>query len=203
MRIGIDIDGVLTNIEQFSLDYFSKYCVEKNINYRIGRPSYFLYDTFNVSEDIEDDFWNEFIFYYAQQSLARPFASEVIKKLKEEGNEIYILTARWLTNQNDEIGRKMQSLVKSWLDNNNIMYDRLIFSKANKEKKTDEVLKYKIDLMIEDSPYNINELAHITRIICYDTSYNKKCEGKNITRCYSWYDIYKTIKSSNDFKIME
>ena len=33
MRVGIDIDGVLTNIEQFVIDYISKYCVENNIEY--------------------------------------------------------------------------------------------------------------------------------------------------------------------------
>ena len=36
MRIGIDIDGVLTNIGQFVIDYTSKYCVENNIEYTIG-----------------------------------------------------------------------------------------------------------------------------------------------------------------------
>ena len=36
MRIGIDIDGVLTDIEQFVIDYISKYCVENKIKYNIG-----------------------------------------------------------------------------------------------------------------------------------------------------------------------
>lgn len=40
---------------------------------------------------------------YATNEKARPFAAEVIKKLKEDGNEIYIITARWLTNRDDYI----------------------------------------------------------------------------------------------------
>ena len=40
MRIGIDIDGVLTNMEQFLIDYLSKYCVENNIKFNIGIRSY-------------------------------------------------------------------------------------------------------------------------------------------------------------------
>ena len=36
MRIGIDIDGVLTDIETFWLDYGSKYCVENNIPLNIA-----------------------------------------------------------------------------------------------------------------------------------------------------------------------
>ena len=31
MKIGIDIDGVITNYEQFLLDYGSKYCYENSI----------------------------------------------------------------------------------------------------------------------------------------------------------------------------
>ncbi len=195
MRIGIDIDGVLTNIEQFSLDYFTKYCVEHNIDYKIGKPCYELNEIFNVDEKITDDFWTEFIFYYAENEKPRVFAKEVIDELKKSGHEIYILTARWLTNKNDELGKKMRQTVETWLKKNNIYYDKLIFSKADMEKKVDEIREYKIDLMIEDNPSNIKELAELTKIICYNTTYNLECRGKNITRCYSWYDILKVVNA--------
>ena len=32
MRIGIDIDGVITDIERFIADYGTKYCIENNMN---------------------------------------------------------------------------------------------------------------------------------------------------------------------------
>ena len=48
MRIGIDIDGVLTNVEQFSIDYFSKYCFENNIEYNIGE-SHYNYDFYTLN----------------------------------------------------------------------------------------------------------------------------------------------------------
>ena len=44
--------------------------------------------------------------FYAKHEPARPFASEVIKKLKNDGNEIYIVTARWLSNREDKVGAK-------------------------------------------------------------------------------------------------
>lgn len=193
MRIGIDIDGVLTDLEQFSIDYFSKYCVENNINFNIGTSDYYISKTFNVSIEKEDDFWNKYLESYAINEKARPFASEIIKKLKQDGYEIYIITARWLTNREDEIGDKMRKIVKKWLAENEIIYDKLIFSKASNEGKSQEILENKIDLMIEDSPNNINELSNIIPIICYDAGYNKNCVGDKITRCYSWYDIYAKI----------
>lgn len=193
MRIGIDIDGVLTDLEQFSIDYFSKYCVENNINFNIGTSNYYISKTFNISIEKEDDFWNKYLESYAINEKARPFASEVIKKLKQDGHEIYIITARWLTNREDEIGDKMREIVKKWLTENEIIYDKLIFSKGSNEGKSQEILENKIDLMIEDSPNNINELSNIIPIICYDAGYNKNCVGDKITRCYSWYDIYAKI----------
>lgn len=195
MRIGIDIDGVLTDVEQFTIDYLTKFCVENKIEYHIDfeKSDYDAFKTLNITEEQEDNFWKEYIAFYATKEQARPFASEVIKKLKQEGHEIYIITARWLSNREDKLGEHMRNLVKNWLKEQDIFYDKLIFSKAKKEKKKEEVKEYKIDVMIEDNPNNIKELARLIPIICYDTSYNRKCESKNIIRCYSWYDVYKKI----------
>lgn len=193
MRIGIDIDGVLTNIERFIIDYLSKYCFENNIKYKVGASSYHVSEVFNISEEAEEGFWREYLEFYAKNEKARPFSAEIIKKLKKEGHEIYIITARWLTNRDDAVGENMRKIVKKWLVENDIVYDKLIFSKAEKERKDEEILENKIDLMIEDNPNNIIDLSKVTEVICYNTGYNTNCKGKRITRCYSWYDIYEKI----------
>ena len=204
MRIGIDIDGVLTDIEQFVIDYISKYCVENKIKYNIGDYDYNYSKTFNITDEQEENFWNEYLEYYAVNEKARPFAAEVINKLREDGHEIYIITARWLTNRDDDLGNRMKEIVKNWLHENKILYDKLIFSKALKERKSQEIIEHKIDLMIEDSPNNINELANIIPVICYNAEYNKNCIDNKIIRCYSWYDIYSNINNldcySNNLK---
>ncbi len=194
MRIGIDIDGVLTNLEQFVIDYITKYCVENGIKYNICNSNYDYCKTFNISKEQEMEFWNQYLESYAINEKARPFAAEVIEKLRKEDHEIYIITARWLTNRDDVMGEKMRKIVKNWLCENKIQYDKLIFSKESKERKPKEIIENKIDLMIEDSPNNIKELSNIIPVICYNAEYNKDCKGDRITRCYSWYDIYAKIK---------
>lgn len=194
MRIGIDIDGVLTNIEDFIIDYLSKYCFEEGIKYNIGASSYYISEAFNISEEAGDGFWNKYLEFYSINEKARPFAAEIIKRLKDEGHEIYIITARLLANKDNEAGKKMRKIIKSWLDKNNIIYDKLICSKALKERKDEEILKHKIDLMIEDNPNNIMNLSNIIPVICYNSGYNRECEGEKIIRCYSWYDIYNKIE---------
>ena len=113
--------------------------------------------------------------------------------VKQEGNEIYIITARWGTSKDDEKGNKMRETVIKWLCEYKIPYDKLIFVKSSNERKSDEIIENKIDIMIEDNPNNIIELSELIPVICYDASYNKDCENKNIIRCYSWYDIYRKI----------
>ena len=82
-------------------------------------------------------------------------------------------------------------MVRNWFKNNELYYDELIFSTVNKLENCRE---NNIDIMIEDSPHNIKQLAEFLSIMCFDTRYNKDCEGKNIIRVYSFYDIYEKIK---------
>lgn len=192
MRIGIDIDGVLTDIEQCQLDIGSKFFFEKYNKKIENANGYELKEIFDVDEKLDDEFWKEYLYDYAENEPARKYTDEVIKKLKEDGNEIYIITARYLSDKDDENGNRMRSAVINWLKKYNIYYDKIIFSP---EEKLDICLKNNIDLMIEDKVDNINKISKYIPVICFDARYNQECKGKNIYRCYSWYDIYAKIKN--------
>ena len=115
------------------------------------------------------------------------------EKLKEE-NEIYIITARgsFLSHSADVMTiEENRNIVLNWLKKNEIHYDKIIFSP---EDKLDICRQNNIDLMIEDKPKNINTISSEIPVICYHANYNEQCNGKNIYRCYSWYDIYRKIK---------
>lgn len=57
MRIGIDIDGVLTDIEQWQLDYGSKFYYEKYRKNIVNFKGYETTDIFNVDQRYDDEFW--------------------------------------------------------------------------------------------------------------------------------------------------
>lgn len=190
MRIGIDIDGVLTDIERFQIDYGSKYCFENNIGEITNPNGYRVFELFGNDKTLNKQFWNQYREIYGIKEKIRPFAAEVISKLKKDGNEIYIITARYFTNENSKKGEETRNIVKNWLKDNNVVYDKLIFSGENKVHICSE---NKIDLMIDDSVDNVNNISTIIPVICFDARYNKECKGKNIIRCYSWYDIYAKI----------
>lgn len=191
MRIGIDIDGVLTNVEQFTIDYKTKFCYESNLTYRIKPNEYDDAKAFCISEENSERFWNKYIKYYATEYRARDFASEVIKNLKEDAHEIYIVTARNEYGLTGEDYGKMKEFVKEWLKNNNIYYDKIVYTQ---ESKLPYCVGNYIDIMIEDKPENIKEISTKIPVLCYNCSYNAHIKGKNITRVYSWYDIYNKIK---------
>ena len=191
MIIGIDIDGVLTNLERFQLDYGSKYFFETENKININPNEYEIIDIFNATTENDDKFWKEYLEFYAKKEPARRFASEIIKKLKNDGHQIYIITARFLTDRDDYLGKKMRLIVKKWLKNNKIIYDKIIFSQEDKKNICKE---NNVDIMIEDAPKNIVELSEVLpKVICFDALYNREIAKDNVIRCYSWYDIYSKI----------
>ena len=191
MNIGIDIDGVLLDLERFAIDYGTKFCIEENLNLKINIQEYWEKLKFSWTEEQENKFWNKYIIKYFKQYQPREFASEIIKKLKKEGNKIYIITARNEEGLPQEEYGKSQEITKTWLNENNIEYDKLIFTPDS--EKLEQCLKNNVEIMIEDSPTNIKNISEKIPVIKYNCSYNENILGKNIITTYSWYQIYDII----------
>ena len=143
-----------------------------------------------MKRNLDDEFWRKYLFEYSTKEKARKFSNEITRKLHEEGNEIYIITARVLTDKNTLEGEKMRNIVKNWLKQNNIHYDKIIFAP---EDKLEICKENNIDIMIEDKVENINNISKEIPVLCFNASYNKSCIGNNIYRVYSWYDIYYNV----------
>lgn len=197
MKIGIDIDGVLTDIEQWQLDCGGKFFSKLNKSV-VNKDGYEITEIFNVSEELDSQFWNKYLYEYVTKEPSRKYASEVIKKLKDSGNEIYIITARYLTDRNTEDGQRMRQIVIDWLKQQNIIYDEIIFAP---EDKLQICLENNIDVMIEDKVANIEKISSRLPVICFHAGYNKHCKNDNIYRVYTWYDIYNLINGGKICKI--
>ena len=90
MRIGIDIDGVLTDYERFVADYGAKFCTEHNIPYSIKPEHYDEGKVFGWTEEQEYDFKTKYLGTCFAKATIKNGAKEYIHQLKEEGNKIYI-----------------------------------------------------------------------------------------------------------------
>ena len=186
MRIGIDIDGTLTEIDKWTLA-----CGQKE-GYQVKQYAYDAKDTFALSKEEADYFWDKYLDLLFTQVEVKTNASEVIKKFKEKGHEIYLITAR--SNLDIPISKSnkldVARITIDWLKKNDIYYNHLEMACFNKDIYC---IKNNIDIMIEDSPTNIIKVSKVIPVICMDCSYNKNIYGPNIKRVYNWNEIESII----------
>ena len=104
MNIGIDLDGVLTNFNEFCINYGTKFASEIGQGKIINPRGYESIEIFSWSEQTDIEFWKRYKEKYSTTEPARPFAKEVLDKLKEDGHKIFIITAR--SNEFKEIEEK-------------------------------------------------------------------------------------------------
>jgi len=183
MKIGIDIDGVLTDLHSHWLGMGSKFCYEHHIEANFDPTQYDHTNMFGITEEQAKNLYQHSFHPYINTTPARMGAKEVMQALKEK-HEIYIITAR----DNDEQTR--QETI-TWLEKNEIPYDHIAFPGENKLPYCKE---NQIELIIEDSPANIQMLSKEIPVFCYYTPYNAHVEGKNITTVYTWYDIASKLE---------
>lgn len=189
MRIGIDIDGVLTNMYEAIINNATRFCYENNIEYKINQTEYNEDKMIGISKLNVEKFWNNYLAKYVQEYAIREGATEIVSKLGET-NEIYIITARNEEGLPKELYGTMQNMTKTWLQKNNIKYDKIIFS----QDKLTTCVENNVDIMIEDCGETIEKLSKKIKVMCYDAPYNKNVQGDNIIRVYSWFDIMKKIE---------
>ena len=195
MRIGIDIDGVINNLEGYYKELGAKFCYENNINTAIRPNEYKARNIFSWSRQTEVSFYKK---YYSililTDKFLRAYADEAIQRL-HTNNEIFIITSRIEADVPPGINLTMKDITEQWLIKYNIPFDSLIFSPKN---KLPVICELNLDWMIEDNPEFFHNLPSIsTKFICFDTSYNKDIQNKQITRAYSWYNVLQIIEASD------
>lgn len=198
MRIGIDIDNVISNFNEELLKEYIKHDKElRNTGIINENPEYIGRGMFDWIEDEEKSFYIDNIERIVKRLNVKDGAKEYIDKLKEDGHSIYIITGR----DNGEYSNPY-NMTKEWLDNNFIYYDELILTNAyknDKHGKTEKCLENHIDIMIDDSVHICQDCIenNITTLLM-DTPYNKQVD---MPRVYNWEDIYEFISNYKREKI--
>ncbi len=184
MNIGIDIDNTITD----TLPKLKAYC--KKYNDEIGRTDLIMHENGYSSYNLYD--WNKeenmsFCVKYLEeavmQATVKPKAREVIEKLKLDGHTISIISSRVTP-----MFKTPYETTEKYLRENGIVYDKLLVGSINKLQVCQE---NKIDIMMEDEPHYIKELAEIIPVIVFEYGYNKECNGKNIIKVNNWDEVYE------------
>ncbi len=191
MNIGIDIDDTISNTYEIMFNDAQKYTIEKlGRNGQIYKENLkthmYCKEMHNWTDKETADFLDEYYESIMKEVKPIKYVSEIIKKLKDEGNTIYLITARF---QNEKFD--IEKVTKEWLRNNKIIYDKLFL---NCDTKTNIVKKNNIDIFIDDSFKNCKEVSQMgVKTYLFNNIANEDFEDENIERVYSWPHLYQEI----------
>ena len=193
MNIGIDIDDTISMTFENATEYAKEYIKntlgkEPIIEMSNVKDHYYIRDMFGLTDEEADKFWDDYYVRIIENVKPKPFSVEVINKLKEDGNRIVIITARWSKN-----GVSAFDISKKWLDKQGIQYDKLY---TDIEVKDEIALDEKIDLFIDDSISQCNVVTNAgIKSYLFDSNTNKHINpDKKIERVLSWDEIYNKVK---------
>ena len=126
MNIGIDIDDTIANTCKLALIYAEEYVknvLKKDIvvDYSDVIDHHYIRDAFGISDEEAERFWREKYYLVLENIEPIDNSIEIIRKLKEDGNNIIFISARW-----DEKEGSAYNISKKWLEKYDVPYDKLI-----------------------------------------------------------------------------
>ncbi len=193
MRIGIDIDDTITETydcvynlaQEFIINNLGKEPkLDKSIELNTHHYTRALFE-FNPEE--EHEFWSKYYKELVDNVVPKALAPEYLRKLKSEGHELVLITARFETDDFD-----VKTSTEEWLKKYNIPFDKLIVN-GDKEKGTVAELEG-LDLFIDDSFSNCQSVTSKgIKSFVMESKTNKGLAQDNIKRVYSWPHIYMLL----------
>lgn len=194
MVIGIDIDDTISDTTEVMFNYAQKYVVEELKREPLiengPKPTHHFIEVIHGLNDEETNDW--FKKYYEIMTntvIPRTSSVEYISRLKEEGNKIVIITARFSIE-----GFDVEEATINWLKKHNIPFDEIIF---NAETKVDAAKSANVDVFIDDSYSNCEQLSENgIKSFLMDSRGNRGLEPEGFERVYSWPHFYYKLKNN-------
>lgn len=187
MRIGIDLDDTITKTDEILFKYAKIYNKEEKILFNINREEWNLTKAFGWNEENIKEFFSKYLKSIYEKAEIKENAKERINKLKDDGNEIIIITAR-----DTKSLKEVHEVCKDWLINNKINVDKIV---VDGEDKAQKCLENKIDIFIDDNICNCENVYNNLKIpvLLMNGRYNKDYQNPKIKRVYNWNEIYNEI----------
>lgn len=182
MRIGIDLDDTICHTTEIVQKCLERYAKEEHLN-----PLDIMND-----EELKDKFYNSYLEEVYKNVEVKGNVVSVLRRLKHRGNQLYIITAR-----SDDFTKKkinVTQVTENWLEKNKIEVDAIITS-AYGETKAQACKDFKIDLMIDDDPYNYRKINAVgKKCLLFDDRERYDMKNNYFT---NWLDIEKYIERNH------
>lgn len=182
MKYGFDLDDTLAD----TASVINKYAIKFDKEYLNGngdlqdinnsKSYYYFAEGLNWNKENIAKFFEIYYLDILKEVQIKPFVKETINKLKEEKNEVYIITAR-----RKREGEIVEKITNEWLKDNGILYDELFINIKEKSKIVNQL---KIDIFIDDSYENCIDVKTNTdaKVYMLSTKYNTGILDKQLER---------------------
>lgn len=187
MRLGFDLDGVITNMDK---------ALDERLNEKFDAG---LHTDMWTTFLIEDSDWaTPEMIEYAIDGFGDPNfmgslepidgAKEALDFLKKKGNSIHIITSR---------SKKLFKTTSGWLKDNHIPYDTLTLSKYKpriaKELEVRTFMDDHYETLLDF--INFRQSGYFQKLIVMDWPWNRPIEReKKIQRAYCWCDVLEILE---------
>lgn len=166
MILGIDCDGVLRDFTgKTSEVYHREYPDHRYPANESDWTTFSMSPLFDLGQGIYDFAFRKFAKEIYTTAPAYDNASNFLKKLKELGHTVVIVTS-----QPNDI---CKDATLYWLEKNNMINDGIIFS--------DNKGEVNVDILLDDYDKNLNSIKSANKIpVCFDRPWNQDWEGLRI-----------------------
>ena len=192
MNIGIDTDGVLTDLYTYNYSIGKKALKREPDN----PTGYDIREMYGLSEKQEFRIGLKYFFKYCKKWPPREGAVEVIERLNADGHQLYEITARKFVTKKNLLGKYSKYLLFRWYKRHGMRFKEIILcsEEHSPEEKLAGCIRSGVTLMIEDKPEVVELLdKNNIRVLMFDAPYNREVKGENVTRVKSWEEVEKEI----------
>jgi len=178
-KLGVDIDGVLTNTPQGILDALHAQGLGKDTDLTHIRDWAYSHVEGCTLESIMEIVLAD---GFSANLDPMPFASLMSELRAVAGVELHLVTAR---------PAHLEAETREWLRDNEVVYDNLTFVKA--DEKADYATRWGLHAFVEDNPTNATRLAEVCPVYLMDWGYNRSVKHPNIKRVNDLMDVYLDV----------
>ncbi|MEG1582237.1 MAG: hypothetical protein RR334_03710 [Clostridia bacterium] len=183
MVIGVDIDGVLFDTENFFRTKAELHDISIKGKGMFNFEGNTILERYDWSKETMDDFYNKYFVQIFNDAPLFPYAKEVFYKLKADGHKLIAITARgiWSDIEIDITNKRLAE--------EGIVFDKLIYNQKN---KLDACIKEKVEVMIDDRKKVLINIANNgIKCLYFRTLVLDFMEHENVTEVRNWGDVYR------------
>ena len=186
MRIGVDLDGVIYNSENWIFAMAELQMIHQNKKQQPDRTSSDIQVRYHMTEKEAFEFRKKFNPQQILHAPLMPFALEALQELKQQCHEIFIITNR------GKIFSEHIALTNKRLQKDGVLFDEIHFCNGS---KTETCKACNIDVMIDDNFQVVSALAKEgIRCIQFKADSTKKAKHKNIQIAYNWGEVIALLQ---------